>query len=348
MAGDPVRVGVVGCGWWATTAHLPALRDHACAELTAVADPDEAKRADAVARFGARHAFADADAMLDAVALDAVVVATPHVHHVAPAAAVLSRGVHVLVEKPLTIDPGDARELVALAETRGVELIVGYPWHYTDFAIALRRAIEAGRIGTIEHVSCTFASIARELYRGTPEGAADTGYGDAETSPGHGTYSDPAIAGGGQGQTQLTHSAALTLFLTGLRVVDVRAFTASFELAVDLADALAVRFDNGAVGTFDAVGSVQPGQDELLEIRIFGSEGHVAVEAVQGRASIHGPGARVETLPQPAEPDRYPVRAPVHNLVDVARGAAANGSPGTLGLQVVALVDAMYRTARAS
>jgi predicted dehydrogenase len=344
---DRVRVGVVGCGWWATTAHLPALRDDPGAELTAVADPDEAKRADAVARYGALHAFADAQAMLDGVALDAVVVATPHAHHAAPAAAALSRGVHVLVEKPLTIDPRDARELVQLADGRGAELIVGYPWHYTDFAIALRREIAAGRIGAIEHVSCTFASIARELYRGRPEGSLDTGYGDHGPAPGPGTYSDPAIAGGGQGQTQLTHSAALTLFLTGLNVVDVRAFTASFELAVDLADALAVRFDNGAIGAFDTVGSVQPGQDEILEIRIFGTEGHIAVEAVQGRASIHGPGERVETLPEPAEPDRYPVHAPVRNLVDVARGTAANGSPGTLGLQVVELVDAMYGSAGA-
>jgi predicted dehydrogenase len=346
MAGDPVRVGVVGCGWWATTAHLPALRDHPDADLTAVADPDAAKRADAAERYGAGHAFASAEEMLDATALDAVVVATPHVHHAAPAAAALARGLHVLVEKPMTIRPQDARELVALADANGAELLVGYPFHYTAHAIALREQIAAGRIGTIEHVSCTFASIARALYRGRPEGADETGYAGT-IAPGETTYSDPAIAGGGQGQTQLTHSAALTFFLTGLRVVDVRAFTASFELAVDLADAVAVRFDTGAIGTFDAIGSVQAGQDERLDIRIFGSEGHVVVEAVQGRAAIHGPGAAIETLAPMAEPDSYPVHAPVHNLVDVARGAAPNGSPGAIGLQVVELIEAMYRSASA-
>ncbi len=185
------------------------------------------------------------------------------------ARAVLDRGLHLLLEKPMTIEPPDARALAALAEARGVELIIGYPWHYNRQVLAVRDAIAEGRIGTIEYVSCQFASIVRELYRGNPEPYRDI-LGYSVNPPGARTYADPEIAGGGQGQTQVTHSAALLFLLTGLRPVSVAAMTEPFELAVDLADAVVVRFANGAIGSLGSTGSVLPGQDEILEYRIFG------------------------------------------------------------------------------
>ena len=58
---------------------------------------------------------------------------------------------------------------VDLARVRGLELLVGYPWHWNAHMLELRARIEAGAIGTIEHASCLFASTARDLYRGRVE-----------------------------------------------------------------------------------------------------------------------------------------------------------------------------------
>ena len=107
--------------------------------------------------------------MLTRAELDAAIVAVPHDVHASLARAVLDRGLHLLLEKPMTIRPPDARALAVLAKERGVELIIGYPWHYNRQVLAVRDAIADGRIGTIEYVSCQFASIVRELYRGNPE-----------------------------------------------------------------------------------------------------------------------------------------------------------------------------------
>src|SRR5438067_1615692 len=108
---------------------------------------------------------------------------------------------------------------------------------------------------------------------------------------------DEVAPDGGQGQTQVTHSAALLFFLTGLRPASVAAFTESFELAVDLVDAVAVRFDGGAIGTVASTGSIPVGHPEQLEYRIFGKDGYVSYDVMEGRATIRGENGAVEELP---------------------------------------------------
>ena len=342
------KIGVIGCGWWATRAHLPVLQANPDAVIAGIADPDTANRDRTAKRFEIppERVFASAAEMLEKAELDAAIVAVPHSAHADLARAVLDRGLHLLLEKPMTIRPPDARALAALAKTRGVELIIGYPWHYNRQVLAVRDAIAEGRIGTIEYVSCQFASIVRELYRGNPEPYRDI-LDYAVNPPGLRTYADPEIAGGGQGQTQVTHSAALLFLLTGLRPVSVAALTEPFELAVDLADAVVVRFDNGAIGSLGSTGSVLRGQDEMLDYRIFGDRGHIIFDVNEGSAVIYGPEGEVHRLPGLPAEERYPDWAPADNLVDVALGRGANGSPAALGVLTVEVVDAMYRAAKA-
>jgi predicted dehydrogenase len=338
------RIGVVGCGWWATRAHLPALAADPDAVISAVADPDEARRLAVAERLGVAQGYASAEEMLDAQRLDGVIVATPHRYHYPAARAALEHGAHVLVEKPMTIRPEDARALVDLAHARGLELVVGYPWHWNAHLLELRARIEAGAIGTIEHVSCLFASTARDLYRGQVEVLRDV-LGYPMAAPAETTYSDPALAGGGQGQTQLTHSAALLLWLTNLQPRAVTAMTGDFGLALDLVDALAVRFDGGAIGSLASTGSLSPGYEDILEYRIFGTEGHMLIDPGLSIAAIARRGEAPVSLPPLPPQERYREDAPARTLVQLCQGRGVNGSPGELGAQVVSLIEAMYRSA---
>ena len=341
------RIGIIGCGWWATRAHFPALVANPDAEIAGIADPDVANRRRAAERFDVptERTYDDAATMLDHAELDAVVVSVPHAAHADLARLVLGHGLHLLLEKPMTIDPVDARDVAALARANGREIVLSYPWHYNAQALRLRDEIRAGRIGAIEYVGCQFASIVRELYRGNPEPYREI-LGFTVNPPDARTYADPTIAGGGQGQTQVTHSAALLFWLTGLRPASVAALTESYELAVDLVDAAAIRFDTGAVGSLGSTGSVLAGQDEILEYRIFGETGHIVFDVTEGYAAIHGRDGAIERLdPLPAD-ERYPDWAPVDNLVDLVLGRAPNGSPADIGVTTVAFVEAMYRAAR--
>jgi predicted dehydrogenase len=340
-----VRVGVIGTGWWATRAHLPALAADPDAVVVAAASPSEGNRRRAAERFSIPRTYPSAEQMLDAEELDAAVVCTPHDTHAPLARLCLERGLHVLLEKPMTIDPADAWELVELARSAGREIVLSYPWHYNPQALALREALAGGAIGRPEFVSVLFASIVRELYAGHPEPYRDV-LGYPLNAPGAGTYSDPLAAGGGQGQTQVTHAAALLLWITGLRPARVSALTAGFELAVDLADAVAIEFDGGAIGSLASTGSVLPGQDEILEYRVFGADGHVRWDVNDGQASIHGRDGSIRRLPVPPPEERYPEGAPARDLVRVAAGGEPSGSPAALGALTVGFVDAMYRSAR--
>ncbi len=339
-----VDVGVIGCGWWATRAHLPALARNPDARIAAMADPDVVNLERAAERFGVAARYPDWTDMLASERLDAAIVATPHVTHADIARACLEQGLHVLVEKPLTLVPSDAWDLVGLARTRDRELIVGYPYHYVPQLDRVRQRLREGAIGDVEVVVGLFASVVRELYRGHPGRYRDV-LGYPVNAPGSGTYSDPRLAGGGQGQTQVTHLAALALWLTGLRPVAARALSASFELDVDLADACAIRFEDGAIGSFTSTGSVVPTQPEMLELRLFGSTGHVVVDASAGTALIHLADGTLERLPDTPPDQLYPEWAPADDLVRVAGGQRGSRSPGELGATVVALIDALYRSA---
>jgi predicted dehydrogenase len=194
-------------------------------------------------------------------------------------------------------------------------------------------------------VTCVFAATAREIIRASRVATAP---GDEQPfiAPQPGTYADATIAGGGQGQTLTTHIAALLIWLVGHRALEVTAVVERRELALDLVNALIVRFEGGALATIASTGSLPDGEQEQLEVRMFGSAGHIRLDVSGGHASIHARGAPAVELDELPEALRVPEWAPASDLVDVVLGRGTNGSPAWLGVASVELVDAMYRSAR--
>ena len=92
MAGERVRIGVVGAGWFASRRHLPDIGRCAGVELAAICRRNEAELERIAAHFGHPPAFTDYDRMLAEAALDAVLFCTPHALHGPEAAAALERG----------------------------------------------------------------------------------------------------------------------------------------------------------------------------------------------------------------------------------------------------------------
>jgi len=109
------------------------------------------------------------------------------------------------------------------ARGRRAPLVVGYTFQFTRLA----EACPAGRsrrreIGDLLLVSGLFASMAQSYYSSRPQDYADV-FKFPLTGPKPDTYSDPAISGGGQGQTQITHAMGMVLWATGARAVEVHA-----------------------------------------------------------------------------------------------------------------------------
>lgn len=346
------RIGVIGTGWWATRAHLPAIVANPDSELVAIADPIDEKRERAQSVFEPAASYSDHRDMLDTEDLDGVVIAVPHMAHFDVAMDALRAGCHLMLEKPMVVESRHAATLIEESDQRELEIIVGYPYHYNQQVLAVRDWISNGEIGELLYVHTLFASIVWDLFRGNVDVVADA-VGFTITPTGKDTYGDPALSGGGQAIVQITHSAALLLFMTGLKPTDVFAFMENKDLRVDLVDALAVRFEGGCIGTIGSTGSTVRTQEELLEYRLYGAEGHILFDLATSDVSIHRADGSVErnpVAPTTSEAtmysNAYPEDAPVNNLVDVILGRDENRSPADLAATVVRLLEAAYESAR--
>ncbi|WP_028064133.1 Gfo/Idh/MocA family protein [Solirubrobacter soli] len=122
-----VRLGVVGGGLISQVAHLPALLglDRLFA-VVALAEPDLAARDALSRRYGIAATYANHAPMLERADLDALLVCSPNGTHARVVLDALSAGLHVLVEKPLCLDPADARDIAAQADRAGRVVQVGY------------------------------------------------------------------------------------------------------------------------------------------------------------------------------------------------------------------------------
>jgi predicted dehydrogenase len=340
-----VRIGIIGTGWWSTQAHLPSLMQYPAAEVVAIADLSAERLRRAGEAYGIERRYSDFRQMLDAEKLDGVIVATTHATHYEIAREVLSRKLGLMLEKPMVLHAHEARELNHLADRQGVPLIIGYPWHFVPQHQQLRTLIASGYLGKIQLVANLFASMVLEYYRGRPDRYASI-FNWPVTGPTPATYSEPSVAGGGQGSLQVTHSAALLLWLTNLRPVSVAAFMENFDLKVDLCDAITVRFENGAIGTLGSTGGIpiKHSGNQQLEYRIYGTEGYALLDVMAGTCAIYRNDGRIEQL-DPTPPTRsYPQEATSRHLVDLLLGRDVNHSPGEVGVRAVEVLDAAYRS----
>lgn len=338
------RIGVIGTGWWATQFHLPGLEGYEGAQLAALADPDPDKLAAAAERFGVTQTYEDPQAMLDNAELDGVMVVVPHAYHYDWAKAALEASLHVLVEKPLVLTAAHAWDLVRRAETAGLHLTVGYTYQHTRAAAAVRDAISSGAIGEVIHIAGLFASMVQSYLQGRPEDYRSV-FDFPLTGPGEKTYSDPSVAGGGQGMTQVTHAMGMVLWATGRRVEEVFAYMSNHDLAVDLIDAISYRLDNGAIGTMAATGSLAPNQPSQQEFRYYGTDGFVLQDLLGGTVEIHRNGEDPQSIDPLSDDEVYPAHLPGRRFADLLAGRAENLAPGEPAARVVEFLEAAYRSA---
>ena len=338
---DKARIAVIGTGWWATTAHFPSLLNHPDAEIVAISDLRPDILAKAAEAYGVSNTYSDYEQMLEQEELDGAVVAVYHTAHFEVARKCLERGLHILVEKPMTLTASDARQLIDTSNARGRELIMGYPWHYTTNTIRGREVLQSGSLGEIRLASSLFASMVIQFMRGD-DSAYKPVFNYPVVGPGN-VYNDPARSGQGQGHLQITHSAGLMFFLTGLKPVRVTAFMNNLDLEVDIVDAISVQLDSGALATVASTGIMRPGDTDQHITRIFCDNGWVNIDSLTGSMTIRHADGSAES-PEPLE-EVYPMYAPAANLVDVALGKAPNGSPAEVGWRTVEFLDAAYRSA---
>jgi predicted dehydrogenase len=151
------KIGIIGYGYWGPNLtrnfyELPS------AELVAIADLNEERLKQATAKYPhviGKHSYKE----LFDLDLDAVVIATPPVTHFKIAKECMEHNLHVLVEKPMTLKSKDAEDLMELAATKNLTLMVGHIFEYNTAIHALKKYIDSGELGTIYYIDTARLSL---------------------------------------------------------------------------------------------------------------------------------------------------------------------------------------------
>ena len=153
-----VGIGLVGCGRWGLN-YLRAFSEIDGCRMVAACDLSPDRLHEAERRAAGLRTGTDLDALLGASDVDAVIVATDATRHYEVARAALEAGKDCLVEKPLTTDVDQARELRDLARRKDRLLMVGHVFRYNPGINHLQKVIGAGALGQLEYLTFTRTNL---------------------------------------------------------------------------------------------------------------------------------------------------------------------------------------------
>jgi len=155
-----VGVGLVGYGLAGRSFHAPFIAAVDGLRLCAVATTDPDRRARAMAEHPGTDVVADVDALLGRTDIDLVVVATPNRFHVPIAMTALSSGRHVVVDKPMAMDVGEAQRLIEAASSADRLLSVYHNRRWDGDFLTVRRLLAEGTLGTLDSLESRFERVA--------------------------------------------------------------------------------------------------------------------------------------------------------------------------------------------
>lgn len=145
-----VRYAVVGLGWIAQEAVLPAFK-HAeeNSELTALVSDDPTKLRELGEKYGVKNLFSydEYDTCLRSGQIDAVFIALPNSLHREYTVRAAEAGIHILCEKPIANTSADAEAMIAAAASANVRLMIAYRLHFEEANMKAVEIAQSGELG---------------------------------------------------------------------------------------------------------------------------------------------------------------------------------------------------------
>ncbi len=145
----PIRVGVLGLGAIAQTAHLPVLSRMRGVQVAALCDNDAPKARSLAQRFGVRDTCTDIEELLEIEGLDAIIVATPNHLHEIHVLSALKAGLQVLSERPLALTTRGVERIVAASEKAKRVVMVANNHRFRHDAQTLDAFLRGGELGKV-------------------------------------------------------------------------------------------------------------------------------------------------------------------------------------------------------
>ncbi len=336
---NTVRLGVIGLGAMGTF-HLRNLLENKVqrVRVTAVCDLDPAT----LEHYPDLPHFTDSAALIRSGLVDALLVVTPHYAHTTIGIDALQNGLHVLVEKPISVHVADAQRLIA-AHTNATQVFAAMFNQRTDPHYAKVRAlIQQGELGELRRVNWLITNWFRtQSYYNSSAWRATWG-GE----------------GGGVLLNQCPHNLDLLQWLCGMPAT-VRAhcsFGKYHRIEVEDDVTAYLEYANGATGVFVTTTGEVPGTNRL---EISGDRGKVVIE--NGTVTFHRTVSSVKMfcMHDPglfSTPEVWQVHIPAHdcggqhveilqNFVNAILDGSPLIAPAEEGIHSVTLANAMLYSA---
>jgi len=147
-----INVGVVGCGYWGPNL-IRNFRQLPNCRLALMCDANEQRLTHLKTLYPEVEGHTDFAHVLNGAGLDAVIIATPVRLHHKMAKASLMAGKHTFIEKPMAASSEECRELVEIAEEKGLVLMIGHTFLYSPAVRKMKEIIDRGEIGEIRYIS---------------------------------------------------------------------------------------------------------------------------------------------------------------------------------------------------
>jgi predicted dehydrogenase len=336
--GEPLRVGLIGCGNVALGDHVPAyltLPDRY--RLVAIADPTPVRLELGRIASGLDPAdcHADSATLLARTDIDLIDVCTPQHYHRDLVVAAVNSGRHVLSEKPLATTPRDAWAMVAAASAAGRTLAIMHNYLFFSEVSRTLELIASGEIGPVEVVILN--------WLGVPD------------SPGNAAYRptwrhDPRLAGGGVLMDML-HIVYLAEAMLGAPIERVSAWVTARNEGAPVEDIALARFETAEAAALVNVGwGVGMGG-----YAVSGAAGRIEITYRDGsnggwepveRFVVHGRNGRSEVTDLPFINGARPLMAELADAIQSGRPPIASGAQGAHILEATLAVYASAATGR--
>lgn len=355
---DPIRFGVVGTGSISVRGILPHLtmddvQDRV--KVVSVCDPVFERAQAAAARFGAQHAFATLEELLESGTVDAVSIASPIGFHFEQGMQCVDAGVHVHFNKSMTTTVDEADKLIAAADAKGVKLVSSPGEMLRPRHQAIKRMIEEGVLGRL-----TWAVTGSAF--GTYHEAEKVRHGDDPLTninpawyyrrPGGGPLYDMTVYGL-HAMTGILGPAKRVTAFSGVRVHE-REFRGEM-LPTDMDDNTLMVLDFGDNFFAFVYGVAAGGLPQMGRPLIFGTGGNINGNKLNGEIFDY-PGRELDeqygmngSLPHVVGPHLHQEESHVYEdvmqLVDLLRDGTPTLSTAEHARHVIEIFDGAYRSA---
>lgn len=149
MSSRKIRYAVVGLGWFAQSAAMPAFDQAENSELVALVSDDPQKLAELSQQYKIQHTYSydEYETCLNSGEVDAVYIALPNHLHREYTVRAANAGIHVLCEKPMAITADECEVMLQAAQDNNIKLMIAYRLHLEEANLQAVETLKSGKIG---------------------------------------------------------------------------------------------------------------------------------------------------------------------------------------------------------